>query len=90
MKLYTIPKGTEAVLMTRHEDGSVTQSPWKARTDLSFTDTVIDPIRIMNQSYDSRSFGFQLAKKGYAIFVDEPGQPNKYALAVKYDMVTVL
>ena len=87
MKMYIIPEGTEAVLI-KNDNGYVTQQPWKASKELAFTETVIDPIRITHQSYSPKSFAFQLAKKGYAIFKDEDN--DKYALAVKYNLVEVV
>ena len=91
MKMYIIPEGTEAVLI-KNDNGYVTQQPWKASKDLTFERENIkcDPLMVTYQSFDPRSLAFQLAKKGYAIFVDNPTEPNKYALAVKYNLVEVV
>jgi len=93
MKLYKIAKGTDAVLLTMYEGGVVTQKPWKARHDMAFADEnlQIDPVRAANmKNPNPRSLGYQLAKKGYAIFIDQPGTTNKHALAVPYTSVEVL
>ena len=93
MKIYRIPKGTEAVLLTMYDGGVVTTKPWKARENLEFSDDnlQIDPVRAANlKRPNEKSLGYQLAMKGYAIFIDEPGKVNKHALAVKYDFVEEL
>ena len=92
MKLFKIAQGTEAVLLTNYE-GVVTTKPWKARHDMEFMDAnlVVDPVTLSNtKNPNPKSLGYQLAKKGYAVFIDQPGQQNKYALAVHGSQVNVI
>jgi hypothetical protein len=81
--VYKIEAGTEGVLLT-NVNQTVTTQGFETRNGLFFNEEnlKISPQMITRKSYDTRSLAFQLAKKGYMIFVDT-GDPEKYALAVK-------
>lgn len=94
MKMYKIAKGTKSILIDEKSPDRVGQPgsrKWKTRKELSFFDTVTDPIRISN-SLDSQLSCLQiyanLAKVGYAIFRDADNP--RYTLAVLYTDVEVL
>jgi hypothetical protein len=104
MKLYSIKKGERVLVITGTElatglgsrnSGSVvkydTGRVFNTTRDLSFTETVIDPIKIhnslANQLGHPKIFN-DLAKVGYALFRSE--DKPLYILAVEYKHVEVV
>lgn len=99
MKLYQIPKGTNGLVLTatkfkqkfdnggrvvRFDDGV----PYKTTKDLTFTETVTDPIRAANGERVYSKIE-ALALIGYAIF-EEQTDTHIYYLAIQYNEVEVL
>lgn len=87
MKAYKVPKGTKGKLIVQ-EEFSVEVRDWVVRKDLTFDDTIVDPVRFHNHpgDYDSGSLAVELVLKGYSLFGE---QDSRYVLAVPYENVTV-
>lgn len=86
MKLYRIKKGTAGKLIDTKEDAV---NDWTVSKDLSFMDTVADPIRYHNRPADiTDPLHVKLVQQGYAIFIDSVS--TRYLLAVQYERVGVL
>ena len=91
MKMYTIPKGTDACVMIEEGCEGIRSKSHITTKELTFFDTVMDPIRIHNQNTVSRLHNKKiycdLAHVGYAVFrdLDNP----KYTIAVEYKLVEV-
>lgn len=88
MHMYKIPRGTRAVLYTVATNAT---TPWIVRKDLSFIETVIDPIKSRNgQLVDIKAMN-TYADKGWAVFGStygcERGEP--YYLFVQYSDIKV-
>ena len=86
MKLYRIKEGTTGKLI-RVADENIRE--WTVRKDLSFMDTIIDPVRYHNRPGDvDNPLYNKLAQQGYALF-SKDGDP-RYVLAVQYEDVNIL
>lgn len=92
MKMYSIPKGTEAILLTNWKDtdknGTLESKQWETRKDLSFFTFLADPVWVANGNEHEIPIITGLAKAGYGIYVDEEN-PEKYAIAVDYRAVRI-
>ena len=91
MKLYRIKKGTIGKII-RVADEDIRE--WVVRKDLSFMDTIIDPVRYHNNpgAVDNALYN-KLAQQGWALFSQSHSQTNanpRYVLAVQYDDVNIL
>ena len=86
MKLYAIPQNTNGVLFTKGER----QRLFTTRKDLSFLETITDPVRYANGSRINFDFD-TLAQQGYFIFGGDFGSDTeaKYILAVHGDNIQV-
>lgn len=90
MKMYSIRKGTEAIVLrdwAEAEDGKMKSKQHHTTKDLSFFDTLVDPVWIANGNQHKIAVLNSLASIGYAVFVDMDA-PD-YALAVMYKNVAV-
>ena len=91
MKMYTVPKGTPALLIRNFADtrvnGEMTSEKWETRKELNFFDTVMDPVRVMNGHTHDIPLVDGLAAAGYAVFVDMDAP--EFALAVEFNKVRV-
>jgi len=88
--MYTIPKGTKACVMNEELAEGNFSKAFTTTKELSFFDTVVDPIRIhnslANQLGHPKIYN-DLAKVGFAIFRDED-KPH-YTIAVEYKLIGV-
>lgn len=89
MHLYKIKRGTRGRLI-KMEDQSV--KDWVVRTDLSFVETVTDPIKYHNGKVVDVKAMNDAAGAGMAVFGGEYGCENgqDYYLAVPYNQIEVL
>lgn len=86
MKLYRIKTGTEGKLI-RVADEDI--QDWTVRKDLSFMDTIIDPVRYHNRPGDvDNPLYNKMAQQGYALFSN--ANDPRYVLAVQYEDVNIL
>lgn len=86
MKLYRIKEGTVGKIIDQVDD---MVKDWTVTKDLSFTDTVTDPVRYHNRPADTtNTLHVKLVQQGYALFV-APARP-RYVLAVQYEDVGIL
>lgn len=96
MKMYSVVKGTQGLVFDESNMDNLKHIEFKTTKDLSFFDTVIDPVRYANiqaghtpVSPDRVPTMYEaLASAGYAVFrdFDKPG----YALAVLYTDVEIM
>lgn len=89
MHWYEIPEGTRGKLLVQEPDTDIEVRNWITRKDLSFTETVHDPIAEENgrlADAPADCLVRELAQAGYAIFGGEVGSEStaKYLLAVPY------
>lgn len=93
MKLYSVAKGTNGKLIKQEPNANVEVRDWTTRKDLSFVETLLDPVRLHNNrgAYDHSSMAVKLVAQGYALFGGEDGNDASalYVLAVPYDEVRV-
>ena len=95
MKCYQVAKGTKGLVVGPHNgpDGEIEARDWVTRQDLTFTETLIDPIRLFNNpgDYDFSTRAVQLAQRGYILFGGPGGDDwnAMWVLAVLYDDVKV-
>jgi hypothetical protein len=91
MKMYTIKKGTEAIVlrnwMDTAVDGELKSKQHFTTKDLNFFDTLVDPVRIANGAECEIPILNSLAAIGYAVFASE--EAPDYAIAVQYNQVKV-
>lgn len=91
MKMYTIKKGTESIVMLNWTDidpkGTLKSKQHFTTKELNFFDTLHDPVRAANGVETEIPILNSLAKIGYATFAD-PDNAD-YALAVLYKDVEV-
>ena len=84
MKLYRVKEGTKGKLISGE-----TVTDWTVRKDLSFTETVADPISYHNRPADTtNTLHVKLVQQGYALFASDNNP--KFVLAVQYEDVGVL
>lgn len=90
--MYTIPKGTEAIVLLNWTDtdvnGTLKSKQHFTTKKLDFFDTLVDPVRLKNGAETKIPMLNSLAAIGYAVFCD-PDDP-KYALAVLAQSVKVM
>lgn len=98
MKLYRVKQGTKGKVI-RLINGAV--QDWTTTKDLSFVDTVIDPVRYHNQRSKAvagepehlQPLFVELAQQGYSVFYPSMYAARdsfQFALVVKYDDVSIL
>ena len=99
MKLYSVKKGTDAVVFKILEKTKLGSSNghlirWSSgqdyvtSKDLAFFDTVVDPIRVANKNVSGVAQIFvTMANYGYSVFVN-PDTPD-WAIAVPFSKVKV-
>lgn len=88
MKVYIVKDGTKGKLIdTKIASNRIMD--WTVRGEHSFTETVIDPIRLHNhpdETHDAELI--ELAQDGYAVFAHEIN--NRFLLAVKWNNIELL
>jgi len=86
VKLYRVKTGTKGKLI-RVADEDIRD--WTVRKDLSFMDTIIDPVRYHNRPGDHDNVLYnKMAQQGYALFSN--ATDPRYILAVLYDDISIL
>ncbi len=94
MKMYSIPVGTQGKVLIQEPNADIKMSDWTTRKDLTFSETILDPVRLHNNrgAYDHSSVAVKLVSQGFALFGGEMGNDAdaKHILAVPYDQVKVV
>jgi len=92
MKMYTVKKGTESIVLLNWTDtspkGTMKSKQHFTTEKLDFFGTLHDPVRHANGVKTEIPLLNSLAQIGYAVFQSEADP--KYALAVLYNQVKVM
>jgi hypothetical protein len=89
VKLYRVTKGTTGKLIKVGADTQPEIKDWTVRKDLTFMDTIIDPVMYHNRPGDFEDpLHIAMVQGGYALFANASNP--RYILAVQYEDVGVL